>query len=640
MKREQLQQHPAYAALTAEEQAAIDERLEGWHLDAPAVAATTGGVLELDPSDLRFWLASTARRPWAMISLCDRPERADAIFEGLIAAVPDLADRRERPELVALARDLSRALIVADSAHREQGFVRDEQLAALCEQIDELEAFELGWSDEGVIAILRVASLEGLANALVDYTRSTRGVQGFLSRVGARVSTKLFDLVHGGLYLATGNAEHEGHYERGEWTNWTANYRARPTAYVCPSSEDELCSAIARATELRVVGGGHSFNDGPLCRDHMISLDAYGRILEIDRTHKTARVQAGIRLRDLNKALWEASLGIPVLGSTDTQSIGGLVATDLHGTGRDIGFLSEQILSLRVIAADGVAQTVRPGDPLFHAAIGAIGACGVVSEVELQLVDAFHLEKVTQMVDREHAESSIDGLLRANEHISFYYIGGGEEAEAVRVHQWNRTSAPLSPDWEQLKTRTELSDFAVSAFLPGFAKRLSDLDEDAWLSDLAAPDHTLVMPGSRGFGRKLFYRHDEIEFGVPFERYGQCLAQILALLKSEDFFSIVEVRFTPDRSQSLIGPGAGRRSAYIELATPLSLDHELVFAKAEAILREHEGQPHLGKKTNVSAQDMLEIHGDRFVRFQAVRAAQDPNGKFLNPFTERVFGGV
>lgn len=639
MKRDQLRQHPAYAALSSEEQAAIDERLEGWHLDAPAVAATTGGVAELDASDLRFWLASTARRPWAMISLCDRPEHADAIFEGLIAAVPELADHAERPQLVALARDLSRALVVADSARCEQGFVRDEQLAALRDQIDKLEAVEPGWSDAGVIGILRTAGLEALANALVDFTRSTRGVQGLLSRIGARVSTKLFDLVHGGLYLATGSAEHEGHYDRGEWTNWTASYRARPAAYLCPSSEDELCSAISTASELRVVGGGHSFNDGPLCAQHMISLDAYGRVLALDPDRKTARVQAGIRLRDLNKALWEAGLGLPVLGSTDTQSIGGLVATDLHGTGRDVGFLSEQILSLRVIAADGVAQTVRPGDPLFHAAIGAIGTCGVVSEVELQLVDAFHLEKVTQMVDRAHAESSIDGLLGANDHISFYYIGGAEVAEAVRVHQWNRTSAALTPEWEQLKTRNELSDFAVSAFVPGLARRIAGIEEDAWLSDLVAPDHTLVMPGSRGFGRKLFYRHDEIEFGVPFERYGDCLAQILGLLSKEDFFSVVEVRFTPDRSQSLIGPGAGRRSAYIELATPLSQDQELVFAKAEEILREHEGQPHLGKKTNVSAQDMLEIHGDRFVRFQAVRAAQDPNGKFLNAFTERVLGG-
>ena len=66
-----------------------------------------------------------------------------------------------------------------------------------------------------------------------------------------------------------------------------------------------------------------------------------------------ARVQAGVRLRDLNKSLWSAGLALPVLGSTDAQSLGGLIASDLHGTGRDHGFLSEQVLALTVLVGVG-----------------------------------------------------------------------------------------------------------------------------------------------------------------------------------------------------------------------------------------------------------------------------------------------
>jgi len=116
------------------------------------------------------------------------------------------------------------------------------------------------------------------------------------------------------------------------------------------------------------------------------------------------------------------------------------------------------------------------------------------------------------------------------------------------------------------------------------------------------------------------------------------VGKIISVLEGEEFFSIIEVRFTPDTSPALIGPGVGRRTAYIELATPLSQDHERIFAITEDILRDYGGQPHLGKKTNVTAQDMLEIYGERFTRFQAIRTAQDPDGKFLNPFCERVFG--
>jgi FAD/FMN-containing dehydrogenase len=34
------------------------------------------------------------------------------------------------------------------------------------------------------------------------------------------------------------------------------------------------------------------------------------------------------------------------------------------------------------------------------------------------------------------------------------------------------------------------------------------------------------------------------------------------------------------------------------------------------------------------------MHGERFEQFQALRSAADPDGRFLNPFTERVLGPV
>ncbi|NJK32114.1 MAG: hypothetical protein HC927_06690, partial [Deltaproteobacteria bacterium] len=319
-------------------------------------------------------------------------------------------------------------------------------------------------------------------------------------------------------------------------------------------------------------------------------------------------------------------------------SIAGLIATDLHGSGREHGFLSEQVLSLRIVAADGSVASVGRGDPLFHAAFGALGCCGVVCEVELELVPAFNLEKTTAMVDRAASEAELAELLRANDHVSFYYVGGADESESVRVHQWNHTDAPVSEGWEKLKTRAELSDFAISAFMPWAAELIADIDEDSWLSNVLAPDHRLIMPGSQGFGRKLFYRHDEIEYGVPLAVWRECLTKVMEFLRCEDYFSIVEVRFTPNRSQALLGPGVGRETAYIELATPLSQERDRVYAKVEEIFWAFGGQPHLGKKTNVTGQRMLEIYGERYAEFQALRARQDPGGKFLNPFTQRVFG--
>ncbi|MCA9540755.1 MAG: FAD-binding protein, partial [Myxococcales bacterium] len=503
---------------------------------------------------------------------------------------------------------------------------------------DTLGALHPDWTPGALRSALDDADLRPLRKALKRHQRETTGLQGFLASLGRRAATGVFNLTHGGLYLATGAADHEGHYRDGVWRNWTGNYEARPASWHQPRTEEELCRLIAEATQLRVVGGGHTFNDSPLTAGTLINLDAYDEVLALDPKAQTLRVQAGMRLRDLGKLLEAHGLGLPVLGSTDAQSLGGLVATDLHGTGRDFGFLSQQIKSLRVIDAAGVARTVGPNDPLFHAVPGALGTCGVVSEIELQLVPAFRLEKRTLMVDRAATEATLDALLEQNEHVSFYYVGGAARTEAIRMHAWNRTDAPVTEHWERKKTLDELKDFAMSAWLPGLAELVVDLDEDNPISNLLAPDDRLVMPGSRAFGRHLFYRHDEIEYGVPYGAHRPCLDAILKLLRDADYFSVVEVRFSPDTSQGLIGPGAGRRTAYVELATPLSQPTDALFAQVEAILLAHGGQPHLGKKTNVTAAQMLQIHGDRFAAFQAVRQAQDPKGKFLNTFTRRVLG--
>lgn len=465
-------------------------------------------------------------------------------------------------------------------------------------------------------------------------------MDGFLDRLKRKLATGIFDAVHGALYLTTGSARHEGHFEDGVWRNWSDSFSVRPARYFRPGSVDQAASIVADAAKVRVVGGGHSFNDSPLSEDTLISLDKLNRVLKADAATRLVRVEAGIRLRDLNAALWEQGLGLPVLGSTDTQSIGGLIATDLHGTGRDFGFLSERVRSLRIIAANGEVRDVAAGDPLFHAAFGAIGVCGVVAEAEFEAVPAFHLAKTTSMVDRVETEARIDEVLAANEHVSFYYVSGDTGSESVRMHTWNRTREPVTDDWEDKKALSELTDFGISAFLPAAAELLAEIDEESLASNLLAPDHRLVMPGSVGFGRRLFYRHDEIEYGVPFDSWRSCTAAVMAMLNRRKYFSVVEVRFTPDKSQALLGPGVGRRTAYIELATPLSQPVDEVYAEAERIFLDHGGQPHLGKKTNLNATGLARIYGSRFDQFQAVRRRQDPGGKFLNPFAERLFAAL
>ena len=469
-------------------------------------------------------------------------------------------------------------------------------------------------------------------------------MSGSLDRLGRLARTWALNTLNMAVYICTfGNVTlHEGKYSRltGRWTNWNRTFGGRPARYVQPTSDEEICKIVAAADRIRIVGGGHTFNASPLTRHTLLSLDRYNKVLAVERDRKVVRIQAGARLRDLMPQLEAHGLDLPVLGSTNAQSIAGLVATDLHGTGRDHGFLSEQILSLRVVNANGEAHTFRRGDPTFHAVLGGLGTCGVVTEVELQCVGAYNLAKSIEIVGRKWAEENIERLLQEHDHLSFYYLGG-VDVETVRLNVWDQTDKHPSRFYPLRDMYLELVDMIFSGYMIGLTRSMMIANLTARLGQLffkvTMNGHKTVYPSSIGFRRKLFYRHDEMEYGVPFERYRECLAEIRAMLLRKKYVSIIEVRFTPDRSQGLLGPGVGRRTCFIELAPGLSRSPAEIFREGEQIFLRHGGQLHLGKATEVKPDDVRKMFGERLVQFQKVRDEQDGMGKFENEFTKALF---
>ena len=471
------------------------------------------------------------------------------------------------------------------------------------------------------------------------------------------ISTWAINFYNACIFLLTWGRRvaHEGRFRHGKWVDWYRFFSCRPQSYCTPESEEEICGIVRKAKTVRVVGAGHSFNEAPLTDGVMISLDELKEVTFKDYPDKpgwkVACAQAGIRLRDLSKRLSSEGLSLSVAGSTDAQSLGGLVATDLHGTGRCHGFLSELLLAIRIVDAEGKAKTFHPEDEVFQAACGGAGTCGVVVSMEILCEPAFNLAKANRVVPRVWAEENIDKLLEENTHLSFYYFGGmarrgSQQRDAglsrVQLHKWNRTIDLPSTCLRTRKVFAELLDFVFGGYLIEVARKLHISNRFARLGlgfySFFTNTRELVHPSAQGFSRTIYFRHDEIEYGVPFERYKDCLKEVRALLNREKYPSLIEVRFTPDHSQAILGPGAGRRTAYIELAPSTSRKTDPIFQKFEQIVLKYGGQPHLGKKLYLDRQQMVTIYGqERMDRFEAARKAQDPNGKFLNEFTAKLF---
>ena len=205
----------------------------------------------------------------------------------------------------------------------------------------------------------------------------------------------------------------------------------------------------------------------------------------------------------------------------------------------------------------------------------------------------------------------------------------------------------------------EIFDAVGSGFLPDYLLTLArrkaptpgdppsaDDDFQIAMMNKRAP---LVLQANEAFARKLFFQHDEIEVGIPlhgdYNIARNAIQDTLDLLRQQEFKTIIEVRFTPDLSEAMIGPGTDGPTCYIELASALGEYTKAriaeVYDEFDRLMRtRYKARPHLGKKSSVTYADMEALYGAVWQDFQNLRKRLDPDNRFLpvrNPFLNQIF---
>lgn len=431
----------------------------------------------------------------------------------------------------------------------------------------------------------------------------------------------------------------EGRVRQGVFKNWAKRFCYRPAHFVQPTTEAEIIELVKSSKSLRLFGSAHSFNGGVLVDGTLVSLDRYSGVVWKDPVKKQMAVKAGTRVRDVVAALLDEGLAFAALPSHDAQSIAGILSTDVHGTGRDWGFVSESVVSLKLIDGKGDIIQCRPSDDLFKAAVGGIGAVGIITEVVVQGVDRFNVRQEVEIKDLAYVENNLDRLLQENEHFSLYLFPFTDKCQ---INTWNRTDQPQS-FLGSLREFVSISIDALAAAWMGNLVAYSGL-----LPRLSAITHSLkkgtnlVLESNEAFNRTIYHLHQELEFAVPFEETVEACRRFKALYEkmySEGLpYALFEVRFTPaGHDRTLIGAGRGRRSTWIDLVCNDSEGFAKYYAVAESLIKSNGARPHLGKYCkSLDKGDLERMHQEYFVRFQHLMTEHDPEGKFRNAFTRRM----
>ncbi len=427
------------------------------------------------------------------------------------------------------------------------------------------------------------------------------------------------------------------------WSNWAGNQRAL-VELVRPTTEHEICEIVRRAAEagrhVKAVGAGHSFSDTALTDGVLLSLEDYGRVLDLDVDAGLVTVQAGARLSAVSRYLWSRGLAFENLGDIDVQSLAGATSTATHGTGLRFRNLSAGIVGMRIVDSRGqvVEIDVDNNRDLLSVAPVGVGALGIVSTITLEVVPAFNLHAVEEPRRLEEVAATFDELVATNDHFEFFWVPhtGWTLTKTNRRNHDERVDRPRFTRWRH-EVLFENAAFGLANRIgrarPSLVPRLARLVPSSGRVEYNEPSfQTFATP------RRV--RFLEMEYAVPLEATIEALDAVREWIDSTGSPTMfpIEVRAVAGDDVAL-STAHGRATGYIAVHCYRGTPYERYFHAVEAIMRGHDGRPHWGKMHFRSSEDLAPAY-PRWRDFIEARQRLDPSGVFENAYTRRCFGPV
>lgn len=184
--------------------------------------------------------------------------------------------------------------------------------------------------------------------------------------------------------------------------NVTGLYPVEVARVAAPRSTEEVAQAVRAWPGRIAVGGGRYSMGGQVAITGGLHLDmrAMNRLVRLDADARVARVQAGMRWRDLQDVLDPLGLAVHTMQSFSNFTVGGAVSVNAHGRYVGNGPVVNSVRALQLVLADGtVVEATRTRNAgLFAAAAGGYGAVGIITEVELDLAQNTRIERSVESV--------------------------------------------------------------------------------------------------------------------------------------------------------------------------------------------------------------------------------------------------
>ncbi|OAX82202.1 hypothetical protein ACJ72_03445 [Emergomyces africanus] len=445
---------------------------------------------------------------------------------------------------------------------------------------------------------------------------------------------------------------------------WAKTFYWRPELYIQPETVPELQKVVTLARRCRrrlvTVGSAHSPSDLTCTSSWLINLDNFRRILSFSRDTGIVTVEAGIRLRDLGLELEKYGLTLPNLGSIDEQSIAGVISTGTHGSSLRYGLLSQSVLALRILLANGqvVRCSAESNVELFRAALLSLGALGIITEMTLQTVPSFKIAWQQSVQSLPQVLESWDtGLWTSSEYVRVWWLPYWKRAIVWRA---DKTDLPLRAPPSNFygghvgnfiyHNLLYLSNY-VPRMLPWVEWFVFGMQYGFRLGKLTT---SAVEPGRTGLLMNCLYSQFVNEWALPLEKGPEAIIRLSAWLNGDAataripfsskgvwVHAPIEVRVSDTSKTSTPRPyldptRSSGPTLFINatLYRPHLRDPPCMARYYEAfewLMREMGGRPHWAKNFSAGTgqKEISQLYGHDLEEWLRVRNSADLDGMFL-----------
>ena len=428
-----------------------------------------------------------------------------------------------------------------------------------------------------------------------------------------------------------------------------------------PDSIEQLDNIIINSGKNSILarGLGRSYGDAAQIKDKSVfNLNAFDHIY-LNKKDRLITAGSGVSINSLLKKIIPEGFFIPVSPGTSNVTIGGAIASDVHGKNHHLnGSFGNHIKEILLIDGMGNLKKLssKNNEPIeiknqFWATIGGMGLTGVIVEATFSLIPI----KTSKMITSTYKYKDIDDLMDAmqnsqdnNQYIVAWLDSLSKKNRGIltvgnhavesdilkndpmeNILSYYSKSMASAPSFLPFRV---LNKFTVKAFNE-FWFRKTPSEKKGEIKSISKFFHPLdgIDNWNKFYGAKGFIQY---QFVVPEHEY-RTIIEILEITKKINTPSFLTVlkKFGPGNKAFLSFPIKGWTLA---IDFPLSLNNlKKTLLKLDEKVLSAGGRIYLAKDS-MQSSEMFKRTYPRLNEWQEVKSKMDPNNIFCSDLSKRL----